>query len=69
MWKSNSTATNSLLPKRLPFHAGEAKRLLREHIPKKATIHNTLITTFGVIKREFFGDFIQVITLDDLFTS
>lgn len=58
-----------LVTKDYHFTLERRKRLLREHIPKKATIHNILITTFGVIKREFFGDFIQVITLDDLFTS
>ena len=43
------------------------KRLLHEHIAKKATVHNTLITTFGLRKTEYFSDFVHVITLDDLF--
>ena len=43
------------------------ERLLREFIPKKATIHNTLITTFGLKQSEYFGDFVNTITLDDLF--
>ena len=45
------------------------ERLLREIIPKKASIHNTLITTFGLKQVEYFGDFVNVITLDDLFRS
>ena len=43
------------------------ERLLREIVPKKASIHNTLITTFGLKNVEFFGDFTDTITLDDLF--
>ena len=44
-------------------------RLLREIIPKKASIHNTLITTFGLKRVEYFGDFVNTLTLDDLFRS
>ena len=43
------------------------KKLLREKISKKATIHNTLITTFGLKKTNYFGDFISVVTIDRLF--
>ena len=43
------------------------ERLLREIIPKKASIHNTLITTFGLRRVEYFGDFVSTITLEDLF--
>ena len=43
------------------------KKLLREKISKKATIHNTLITTFGLKKTNYFGDFISVVTIDKLF--
>ena len=45
------------------------ERLLREIIPKKASIHNTLITTFGLKHAEYFSDFTNIITLDDLFRS
>ena len=45
------------------------ERLLREIIPKKASIHNTLITTFGLKNVEYYGDFVSTITLDDLFQS
>lgn len=45
------------------------ERLLREILPKKASIHNTLITTFGLRHVEYFGDFINTITLDELFQN
>ena len=45
------------------------ERLLREIVPKKASIHNTLITTFGLKHVEYFSDFVNTITLDDLFQS
>lgn len=45
------------------------ERLLREIVPKKASIHNTLITTFGLKNVEYFSDFANTITLDDLFRS
>ena len=44
------------------------KRLLREVIPKKSVIHNTLITTYGLKHNEYYSDFINTVTLDDLFT-
>ncbi len=44
------------------------KKLLREKISKKATIHNTLITTFGLKKTGYFGDFVSVLTIDELFS-
>ena len=43
------------------------KKLLREKISKKATIHNTLITTYGLKKSNYYGDFIHVLTIDQLF--
>ena len=43
------------------------KKLLREMIPKKAVVHNTLVTTFGIRKKGYYGDFVAVITMDDLF--
>ena len=43
------------------------RRLLREHISKKATVHNTLITTFGIRHTEYYSDFVDIITLDNLF--
>ena len=43
------------------------KKLLRERIPKKATVHNTLITTYGLKKRGYWSDFVRVVTIDQLF--
>lgn len=40
---------------------------LKEHLPKKASVYNTLITTYGVAKNEYSGSFVNVITIDDLF--
>ena len=51
------------------FALARRERLLREIIPKKASIYNTLITTFGLKRTEYFGDFISVVTLDDLFQN
>lgn len=45
------------------------KKILREQIPKRATIHNTLITTYGLRKTNYFGDFVHVITIDQLFEN
>lgn len=41
--------------------------LLQECISKKFTIHNTLITTFGLKRNEYSGIFVNVITMEDLF--
>lgn len=43
------------------------KRLLQEMIPRKAVVHSTLITTFGIKRSGYFGDFVSVISMDDLF--
>ena len=40
---------------------------LSEIIPKKAIVHNTLITTFGLADNEYSGVFLSVITLVELF--
>lgn len=40
---------------------------LQEHIPKKCAIHSTLITTYGLKENEYRWDFVNVITMDDLF--
>lgn len=45
------------------------KKMLREQIPKRATIHNTLITTYGLKKTNYFGDFVHVLTIDQLFEN
>ncbi len=43
------------------------KMLLREKISRKATIHNTLITTYGLKKRGYWSDFVRIVTIDQLF--
>lgn len=43
------------------------REILSSMIPKKAVVHNTLITTYGLKKNEYAGDFINVVLLDDLF--
>ena len=41
--------------------------LLRRMISKKSSVHNTLITTFGIKNTEYRWSFDNVITMDDLF--
>lgn len=41
--------------------------LLQTSLPRKSIVHSTLITTYGLDKNEYSGDFQQVITLDNLF--
>lgn len=43
------------------------KKLLYEKVSRKTAVHNTLITTFGLKKSDYFNDIISIITLDDLF--
>ena len=43
------------------------REALRNHISKKASISNVLITTFGLKQGEYSSDYPNVITLDDLF--
>ena len=43
------------------------ERLLREKLSRKVSVYNTLITTFGLSRSEYFGDFVSTVTLDDLF--
>ena len=45
------------------------KNLFLEHIPRKAAIHSTLITTSGLTHNEYSSDFISVVTLEDLFAE
>lgn len=40
---------------------------LREYLSKKASIHSTLITTFGLKQNEYSAAFTNVVTMDDLF--
>lgn len=43
------------------------KKLLRDVISAKSVVHSTLITTYGLKHNEYSGDFVSVITMDDLF--
>ena len=43
------------------------KKLLREKIPQKAVVHGTLVTTYGLVRNGYHSDFVNVITMDDLF--
>lgn len=45
------------------------RSLLSEKVSRKVSVHNTLITTFGLIRNEYSGVFTNVITLDDLFLT
>ena len=45
------------------------QEILAEEISPKYSIHNTLVTTFGLAYNEYSGIFSSVITLDDLFES
>ncbi|MBO4292466.1 MAG: ATP-binding protein, partial [Lachnospiraceae bacterium] len=40
---------------------------LSKAVSRKMVVHNTLITTNGVVRNEYSGVFTNVITLDDLF--
>ena len=43
--------------------------ILSEEISPKITIHNTMITTFGVAYNEYSGVFSNTVTLEDLFVE
>ncbi|MBR1938271.1 MAG: ATP-binding protein [Spirochaetales bacterium] len=51
------------------YHETLIKRqsLLSSLIPKKSVVHGTLITTYGLTYNEYSGDFINTITMEDLF--
>ena len=43
------------------------QEILSKEVSPKVSIHNTLITTFGLNYNEYSGIFSQVITFDELF--
>lgn len=43
------------------------RNMLQETLPKKSSVHSTLITTYGLKSNEYQGDFQQVICIDQLF--
>ncbi len=49
------------------FILDERQKALTPMIPKKAVVHSTLITTYGLKQNEYFGDFVSVVLMDDLF--
>jgi len=40
---------------------------LLPHLSRKVVIHSTLVTTYGLTYNQYSGDFVNIITLDDLF--
>lgn len=49
------------------FKINNRSNLLMEKISKKYIVKNTLITTFGITKNEYYSVFSNVLTMDDLF--
>lgn len=45
------------------------QNLLAEQIPRRAVIHNVLVTTEGLTYNEYSGVFQKVVTIDDLFVK
>ena len=45
------------------------QNLLAPHLKRGAGIHNTLITTYGLVKNAYSGIFSNVVTMDDLFSN
>lgn len=43
--------------------------MLLSKVNRKASIHSTLITTFGLKYNEYSGGFVNIVTLDDLFAE
>ena len=43
------------------------QNLLRKYIPRKSSVYQTLITTYGLVHNEYWSIFTHVVTLDDLF--
>lgn len=43
------------------------QNILAETLPRRISVHSTLITTYGLKYNEYSGDFQQVVTLDDMF--
>ena len=41
--------------------------MLVEHVNRKTAIHSVLVTTYGLTYNEYSGDFVNVVTMDDLF--
>ena len=46
--------------------SGEKKMVL-DMVSPRIAVHNTLITTYGLKRNEYSEDFINIVTLEDLF--
>lgn len=57
------------IDKKYHFTLTRRKALVQEKVSKKTSVHNTLITTYGLRHNEYYSDFINTITLDDLFSK
>ena len=44
------------------------RQLLQDLVSKRTAIHSTLITTYGMKYNAYSGDFVSVVTVDDLFS-
>lgn len=51
------------------FKLVHRKNLLLAQVPRKVAIHSTLITSYGLRRNEYSGDFVSVVTLDGLFSK
>ncbi len=49
------------------FRLVERAEMVRAMLPKKKSLHNVLITTYGIKKNEYVWDFQSVVTIEDLF--
>ena len=56
-----------LVDKNLDMKIRFRASLIEKEVPKRYSIRNTLITTFGIIPNECSNVFSNVISLDDLF--
>ena len=43
------------------------KNMVLDMVSPRIAVHNTLITTYGLKRNEYSGDFINIVTLEDLF--
>ena len=49
------------------FTLAERKNMMLDLVSPRIAVHNTLITTYGLKRNEYSGDFINTVTLSDLF--
>ena len=51
------------------FTLVERKNTVLNMVSPRIAVHNTLITTYGLKRNEYSGDFINTVTLKDLFVK